>query len=166
MNIEVGFIAAAMPGVLRSLSCSLQLTSPPFGQLLCPSPSFIHPLFIRSIPPCSLSAFVWSKSNNLLFTSSPNHFIFKSQNLQTKSSSNHQIFKSLHLQIIKSPNQHPLRSPGSIPLIHRSFISAGFSPPAAHIFVLAVPAIACVPGLRCENPRSYPLKLYLSTQTL
>jgi hypothetical protein len=104
MNIDVGFIAAAMPEVLRSLSCSLQLTSPPFGQLLCPSPSFIHPLFIRSIPPCSQFALVYSKSNNILFTSSLNHFIFKSQNLQTKSSSNCLIFKSPNLQIASSSN--------------------------------------------------------------
>ena len=101
MNIEVGFIAAAMPKVLRSLSCSLHFTSPPFGQLLCPSPSFIHPLFIRSIPPCSQFTFVYSKSNNLKIL---HHQINQSSNFQINPSSNQAISKSLHLQIFKLPH--------------------------------------------------------------
>lgn len=39
--------------MLRRLSCSLQFTNPSFGQLLCPSPSFIHSLLSHSISPCS-----------------------------------------------------------------------------------------------------------------
>ena len=44
-------------------------------------------------------------------------------------------------------SQSLISSLGSIPLFRRSFISARFSPPAANIVMLAVPAIACVTGL-------------------
>ena len=77
---------------------------------------------------------------------------------------NHQVFKiNYPLSLISHPASripHPVSripncSPGSIPLIRHFFISAGFGPHAANIVVLALPAIACVTGLRWHKTHAH-----------
>jgi hypothetical protein len=88
------------------------LAVPPLSsrQLLCPSASFTQPLLIRSIPPCSQQCCCFSA-----WHPAAKH--------KPKPSRMHSHFhKPLHGSL------------GSIPLLPRYFISAGFSPPAANFY--------------------------------
>ena len=99
------------------------LAVPPHSsrQLLCPSSSFIQPLLIRSIAPCSLP---------------------------------YCCIRAWHPAAKPSPNQAGCTVPftsllhgslGSIPLLPRYFISAGFSPPAANFyFARRQPHLGCI----------------------
>jgi hypothetical protein len=99
------------------------LSVPPHSsrQLLCPSASFIQPLLIRSIPPCSQQCCCFSA-----WHPAAKH--------KPKPSRMHSHFhKPLHGSL------------GSIPLLPRYFISAGFSPPAANFyFARRSPHLGCV----------------------
>ena len=99
------------------------LAVPPLSsrQLLCPSASFIQPLLIRSIPPSSLPCCLLQ-----CLASCPQ--------TQPKSGRMHSPFhKLLHGSL------------GSILLLPRYFISAGFSTPAANFyFARRPPHLGCV----------------------
>ena len=105
----------------RRLSCSLQLTSPPFGQLLCPF-SQLH-----STAPHSFHSTMFVANH---IASVPG------------------ILPPLTLQIgqdAQSLSQLQVYSLGSITLLRRFFISAGFSPPAAFFyFARRSPHLGCV----------------------
>ena len=100
-------------------------------QLLCPSASFIQPLHIRSIAPCS------------------RHTV---------------ATEPVHPAAIHIPNPGRMHSPfrkllhgslGSIPLLPRYFISAGFSSPAANFyFARRQPHLGCI-HLAAANAHSY-----------
>ena len=99
-----------LAGYYRSFVILLAVPPHSSRQLLCPSASFIQPLVIRSIAPCSL-----------LYC----------------------CFSAWHPAAIHIPNPGRLHSHfskllhgslGSIPLLPRYFISAGFSPPAANFY--------------------------------
>ncbi len=99
------------------------LAVPPHSsrQLLCPSASFIQPLLIRSIPPCSLP-----------------YCCFSAWHPATKHSPNQAGCTVTFTSLLHG-------SLGSISLLPRYFISAGFSPPAAFFyFARRPPHLGCV----------------------
>ena len=99
------------------------LAVPPHSsrQLLCPSASFIQPLLIRSIAPCSLP-----------------YFCFSAWHPAAK-----HIPKQAGCTVPFTSLAHG--SLGSISLLPRYFISAGFSPPAANFYsARRQPHLGCV----------------------
>jgi len=99
------------------------LAVPPHSsrQLLCPSASFIQPLLIRSIPPCSLP-----------------YCCFSAWHPAAKHSANQAGCTVTFTSLLHG-------SLGSISLLPRYFISAGFSPPAANFyFARRQPHLGCV----------------------
>ena len=115
-------IAAMSFGMLRSLSHSLQLLSPAFGQLLCPSPHFVH-FFLHSAPFHHVRSYTFATRHGITL---PTH----------KS-----LSPVLHIPFRKANTRLTWLHYASL---RHSFTSVGISPPAAYYFA----RLACLLWLR------------------